>query len=77
MTEPDPALASELWLLTHPDLRDTVRIQAVMRVLYEELGKVAGLVGGACLRRGRNRPGPFAVGRIVIRHASAASGLAG
>lgn len=46
VTEPDPALASELWLLTHPDLRDTVRIQAVMRVLAEELGKVAGLVGG-------------------------------
>jgi DNA-binding transcriptional LysR family regulator len=47
VTNPDPALASELWLLTHPHLRDTVRIQAVMRVLYEELGKVTRLLGGA------------------------------
>jgi molybdate transport repressor ModE-like protein len=43
---PDPAMSSELWLLTHPDLRETVRIQAVFKVLQEELAKVADLVAG-------------------------------
>lgn len=44
---PDPALASELWLLTHPDLRDTVRIQAVMGCLRDELAKMASLLDGS------------------------------
>lgn len=44
---PEPALASELWLLTHPDLRDTVRIQAVMSCLRDELAKMASLLDGS------------------------------
>lgn len=30
-------LALDLWLLTHPDLRDTVRIKAVFQILQQEL----------------------------------------
>jgi DNA-binding transcriptional LysR family regulator len=30
---PEPALASELWLLTHPDLRRTARVRAFMETL--------------------------------------------
>lgn len=36
---PLPDLASELWVLTHPDLRKTARIQTVFQFLHEELGK--------------------------------------
>ncbi len=39
--EPHPDLASELWLLTHPDLRKTARIQTVFQFLHQELGKHA------------------------------------
>ncbi|MES2324777.1 MAG: LysR family transcriptional regulator [Pseudomonadota bacterium] len=37
--DPLPDLASELWVLTHPDLRNTTRIQTVFQFLYHELGK--------------------------------------
>jgi len=37
--EPLPELASELWVLTHPDLRKTARIQTVFQFLHQELGK--------------------------------------
>lgn len=37
--EPLPDLASELWVLTHPDLRKTARIQTVFQFLQQELGK--------------------------------------
>lgn len=40
--EPVPACASELWLLTHPDLRDTVRVKVVFQLLQVELGKALG-----------------------------------
>jgi DNA-binding transcriptional LysR family regulator len=39
MQEPIPELASELWVLTHPDLRKTARIQTVFQFLHQELGK--------------------------------------
>ena len=39
-------LQSELWILTHPDLRETVRIKAIFQILYEELSKQAGLLAG-------------------------------
>ena len=39
MQEPIPELASELWVLTHPDLRKTARIQTVFQLLHQELGK--------------------------------------
>lgn len=41
MHEPIPELASELWVLTHPDLRKTVRIQTVFQLLHRELAKHA------------------------------------
>jgi hypothetical protein len=28
-----------LWLLTHPDLRDTMRVKAVFQVLLADLGR--------------------------------------
>jgi DNA-binding transcriptional LysR family regulator len=37
--EPLADLASELWILTHPDLRKTARIQTVFQLLHQELGK--------------------------------------
>ncbi len=43
---PVEALASEMWLLTHPDQRDTVRVKAVFQLLYEQLLKQAGRIAG-------------------------------
>jgi DNA-binding transcriptional LysR family regulator len=37
--EPIPECASALWLLIHPDLRETTRIKAVFELLQVELGK--------------------------------------
>jgi DNA-binding transcriptional LysR family regulator len=34
---PQPALAGELWLLTHPDLRRTARVRAFMETLARGL----------------------------------------
>lgn len=34
-----PACATELWLLTHPDLRETMRVKVVFQLLQAELGK--------------------------------------
>ena len=36
-----PPLASELWVLTHPDLRHTARVKAVFQILHQELTKLA------------------------------------
>lgn len=48
MTPPDPGLGSELWLLVHPDLRDTARVKVVYQLLNEELTahalRISGLV---------------------------------
>ncbi len=38
---PDPALASDLWLLTHPELRATARVKAVFDVLLQGLRALA------------------------------------
>lgn len=40
--EAQPDCASELWLLTHPDLRDTLRVKVIYQLLLEELGKLTG-----------------------------------
>ena len=60
--DPDPALirlpdapggmTSELWVLTHPDLRSTARVKALMTYLYEALGKQRDLFGGSGAPRG-------------------------
>lgn len=37
---PDPDWSTEVWLLTHPDVRDVSRVRAVFDVLAEELVKL-------------------------------------
>jgi len=45
---PQPALASELWLVTHPELRRSARVRAFMETLAASLRKErARLAGGA------------------------------
>jgi len=38
--DPVPECATELWLLTHPDLRETTRVKVVYQLLQAELGNV-------------------------------------
>jgi DNA-binding transcriptional LysR family regulator len=40
--------SSELWLLTHPDLRKTARISAIWHILQQELEGAAALLAGDC-----------------------------
>jgi len=44
---PLPELATELWLLTHPDLQRTARIRALLDFLYESLRRQRRLLEGA------------------------------
>jgi DNA-binding transcriptional LysR family regulator len=44
----------QLWVLTHPDLRNTARVRALMAHLYDELARDADLYGGA-----RKKPGKW------------------
>jgi len=46
---PADELTSELWLLTHPDLRRTARVQALMDFLAEVLQKEKDLIEGKML----------------------------
>lgn len=46
VTEPIEPLTVELWLLTHPDLRHTARVKALMAFLYEKLKQEADLFEG-------------------------------
>jgi len=39
--------ASELWLLTHADLRQTARVKALMDYLYKSLGEDRGFIEGS------------------------------
>ncbi|MES2299526.1 MAG: LysR family transcriptional regulator [Pseudomonadota bacterium] len=41
LAPPDPQLASELWILTHPDLRHTARIKAIFQTLQQHLLELA------------------------------------
>jgi DNA-binding transcriptional LysR family regulator len=43
---PEPAMASELWLLTHPDLRRTARVRAFMDALARSLRRERPLLEG-------------------------------
>jgi DNA-binding transcriptional LysR family regulator len=36
----------ELWVITHPDLKNTARVRALMAHLYDELGQMADLFAG-------------------------------
>jgi DNA-binding transcriptional LysR family regulator len=44
--EPIEAMTIELWVLTHPDLRHTARVKALIAYLYDELKKDADLYEG-------------------------------
>lgn len=43
---PIAELSLDLWLLTYPDLRDTVRIQAIFKILQKELTRLAPRLAG-------------------------------
>lgn len=51
--EPIPALATDLWQLTHPDLRRVARVRAFMAFVAEALGR-----GAPGLSRGDDGRGP-------------------
>ncbi|WP_439599141.1 LysR family transcriptional regulator [Falsiroseomonas sp.] len=46
LAPPEPAFASDLWLLTHPDLRQAPRIRPVMDLLAEEIALQRPLIEG-------------------------------
>jgi len=46
VTEAIESLTLELWLLTHPDLRHTARVKALMAYLYDALKQQADLFAG-------------------------------
>lgn len=48
-------LTLELWVLTHPDLRHTARVKALMAYLYEALKKKTGLFEGRAGGQAYNR----------------------
>lgn len=39
LAPPNPAYATDLWLLTHPDLRNATRVRVFLDFLAEEIGK--------------------------------------
>lgn len=45
--DPPEALQTDLWLLTHPDLRRAARVRALMDLLYDRLRAMAPRLGGA------------------------------
>ena len=57
LAPPDPAHASDLWLLTHPDLRRTPRVRAVLDHLAEAIGAKRALIEGHAPRDAAP-PGP-------------------
>jgi DNA-binding transcriptional LysR family regulator len=46
-------LDMQLWVLTHPDLRNTARVRAFMAHVYDELARDADLYGGALKQPGK------------------------
>lgn len=46
ISDPLQQLELNLWILTHPDLRNTARVRAFMSFLYDELAAKADLWGG-------------------------------
>jgi DNA-binding transcriptional LysR family regulator len=51
--EPLEALTLELWILTHPDLRHTARVKALMAYLYPALKQDEDLFAGRRVHRAR------------------------
>lgn len=52
--DPLEALTIELWILTHPDLRHTARVKALIAFLYDELKKQADLFEGKRVNKKKN-----------------------
>ena len=50
LAPPDPALASDLWLLTHPDLRRTPRVRTLLDHLTEAIAEKRALIEGQAPR---------------------------
>jgi DNA-binding transcriptional LysR family regulator len=46
VAKPVESLTLELWILTHPDLRHTARVKALMAYLYDELTKQSAIFSG-------------------------------
>jgi DNA-binding transcriptional LysR family regulator len=46
ISDPIENLDMQLWVLTHPDLRNAARVRSLMAFLYEELGAQSDLWGG-------------------------------
>lgn len=47
LAPPDPAFTADLWLLTHPDLRQAPRIRVLLDFLAEELARLRPFIEGA------------------------------
>ena len=47
---PDPSYASNLWLLTHPDLRQTPRVRTLLDHLASSIGAKRALIEGTTPR---------------------------
>ena len=52
LAPPDPAFAADLWILTHPDLRQSPRVRAFMDLMGAELAAARPLLEGAGLPDG-------------------------
>lgn len=46
LAPPDPAHAADLWLLTHPDLRQSPRVRVFMEAMGTEIGRQRGALEG-------------------------------
>jgi DNA-binding transcriptional LysR family regulator len=53
LSPPLPELEGELWLITHPDLRNTARVRAFLDFCAAEIGKRRALIEGKLEERGR------------------------
>ncbi|MFH5924982.1 LysR family transcriptional regulator [Roseomonas xinghualingensis] len=52
LSQPEPDHASDLWLLTHPDLRNTPRVRALLDSLAEQVAAKRPLIEGKAPRQG-------------------------
>jgi DNA-binding transcriptional LysR family regulator len=52
--DPVESMTIELWVLTHPDLRHTARVKALLAYLYDELKKQADLFAGERINKKRD-----------------------
>jgi DNA-binding transcriptional LysR family regulator len=52
LSPPQPDFAADLWLLTHPDLRQSARVRVFLDFLAAEIGKQRKLIEGGAPRHG-------------------------